>query len=76
MHSVKDHYDKLLGPVYSWMIGDFDQAYAANVALFEKLAVTPSTNDVAVDLGCGPGCQAVPLAERGFAVTAHRSWTR
>ena len=52
------------------MIGDFDQAYAANVALFEKLAVTPSTNDVAVDLGCGPGCQAVPLAERGFAVTA------
>ena len=70
MRSVKDHYDELLGPVYSWIIGDFDNAYANNVALFEKMSVSPKSNAAAVDLGCGPGCQAIPLAERGFSVTA------
>ena len=70
MRSVKEHYDQLLGPVYSWIAGDFEQAYEANVALFERLAASPSMNGVAVDLGCGPGCQAIALAERGFAVTA------
>jgi hypothetical protein len=24
--TVRDHYGKLLGPVYSWMIGDIDAA--------------------------------------------------
>ncbi len=70
MSSVKAHYDSLLAPVYSWILGDFDAAHRQNAGLFDDLAILPRGNGLAVDLGCGPGCQAVPLAERGFSVLA------
>ncbi|MDX1403345.1 MAG: class I SAM-dependent methyltransferase [Woeseiaceae bacterium] len=70
MKSVRKHYDEFLAPVYSWILGDFENAYRANVELFSSLELTPEIGDVAVDLGCGPGCQALPLAERGFRVVA------
>lgn len=70
MSSVKEHYDSLLAPVYSWILGDFDAAYRRNATLFERLDIRPNLGGIAVDLGSGPGCQSVPLAERGFSVLA------
>lgn len=70
MKSVRKHYDEFLAPVYSWILGDFENAYNANVELFASLELSPEQGDLAVDLGCGPGCQSVPLAERGFRVVA------
>ena len=60
----------MLGPVYSWILGDFEAAYEKNVALFERLGIAAASGDSAVDLGSGPGCQSIPLAERGFDVLA------
>lgn len=70
MDAVRKHYDQLLGPVYSWILGDFDRAYDENAQLFDQLNLQPSASGRAVDLGAGPGCQSLPLAARGFAVTA------
>jgi SAM-dependent methyltransferase len=68
--TVKQHYDELLGPVYSWILGDFETAYAANVDLFSELELAPAASSVAIDLGSGPGCQSIPLAELGYEVFA------
>lgn len=70
MKSVRNHYDEFLAPVYSWILGDFENAYHANTELFANLGLSAERGDVAVDLGCGPGCQSLPLAERGFRVVA------
>ena len=70
MKSVRNHYDEFLAPVYSWILGDFENAYQANVEFFESLGLSTEHVDLAVDLGCGPGCQSLPLAERGFRVVA------
>lgn len=70
MKSVREHYDEFLAPVYSWILGDFENAYRANVEFFASLELTPEHGDLAVDLGCGPGCQSIPLTERGFRVVA------
>ncbi len=67
---VKDHYDSFLGSVYSWILGDFDTAYRKYVDLFATLKLAPHGDEIAVDLGCGPGCQSVPLAELGYDVLA------
>ena len=68
MKSVKDHYDRFLGSVYSWILGDFDTAAARSAAFFESLGLGPAPGDLAVDLGAGPGCQSVPLARLGYDV--------
>lgn len=70
LKSVRNHYDEFLAPVYSWILGDFENAYQANVELFASLELSPEYGDLALDLGCGPGCQSLPLAERGFSVIA------
>lgn len=70
MTGTQAHYDELLGPVYSWMAGDFGAACARNEALFDRLGLAPSGRAPAVDLGCGHGVAAVPLAARGFDVVA------
>jgi SAM-dependent methyltransferase len=70
MDRVKEHYDDFLGPVYSWILGDFEAIYAKNVALFAELKFSAAPGDVAIDLGAGPGCQSIPLAELGFDVIA------
>jgi SAM-dependent methyltransferase len=70
LKSVRNHYDEFLAPVYSWILGDFENAYQANVEFFASLELSAERGDVAVDLGCGPGCQSLPLAERGFRVVA------
>jgi SAM-dependent methyltransferase len=70
VETVKDHYDKFLGQVYSWIVGDFETAYRKNVELFARLNLAAGKGDYAVDLGCGPGCQSLPLAELGYDVLA------
>lgn len=70
MKTVREHYDRFLGSVYSWILGDFDAARQRNAGLFDSLDIKPSGNALAVDLGCGPGCQSLPLADRGFDVLA------
>lgn len=70
MKTVRDHYNEFLGPVYSWIVGDFERASRKSAALFDRLDLMKGDGQLAVDLGAGPGNQAVPLAQRGFEVVA------
>ena len=70
MASVREHYDGHLGPVYGWMIGDFDVAKEAARTELGAVGISEGAGRVAVDLGAGPGAHAIALAEAGYAVTA------
>lgn len=70
MASAKEHYNEHLGPIYSWMAGDFAALKARSAALFDRLGLDPGAAPRAVDLGAGHGAQSVALAERGFKVAA------
>lgn len=67
------HYDRLLAPLYVWMLGDLAAARRAAAQELAQLGVevpAPAGRARALDLGAGPGVHAVPLAELGYAVTA------
>ncbi len=64
------HYETHLAPIYSWMLGDIEAAFARSAAELEELRLPPAAAAVAVDLGAGLGLHAVALANRGFNVTA------
>ncbi len=70
MATVEEHYDRLLADVYSWMYGGWDGALARYAEFFAARDISPRSSGKAVDLGAGCGFQAIPLARRGFAVTA------
>ncbi|EDM66220.1 hypothetical protein PE36_00990 [Moritella sp. PE36] len=70
MVTVEEHYESLLSDVYTWLMGGFDEAKSNNVEFFKSRNITPSSSDIAVDLGAGSGFQSIPLAELGFNVTA------
>ena len=70
MSDVRKHYDQLLGSVYAWIIGDLESACERSKRLFDRLGVAPRRSGLALDLGAGPGTQSIPLADRGFDVTA------
>lgn len=70
MSLTQDHYDRLLGPVYTWMAGGFEAAAARNRQQLVALGLTGWPRGLAVDLGCGSGFQSVPLAEAGYRVLA------
>jgi SAM-dependent methyltransferase len=70
MSTTANHYEKHLGPIYPWMVGDLDAAFARSRLELDQLGLTAATNGTAVDLGAGFGLHSVPLAERGYAVTA------
>jgi SAM-dependent methyltransferase len=70
MPTVAEHYDRLLADVYSWMYGGWDAALARYTEFFESRGIAPQGGKRAIDLGAGCGFQAIPLARRGFAVTA------
>jgi SAM-dependent methyltransferase len=72
--STAAHYEKHLGPVYTWMIGDLEAAFARGRTELDQLGLGASANRTAVDLGAGFGMHSVPLAERGYAVTAIDSY--
>lgn len=65
MHDVQGHYDRLLALHYSWTVGrPLAEKAAEQKALLEDLGVRPGV--LAVDLGCGPGYQALALSDLGF----------
>jgi len=70
MSKTKAHYDQHLGPVYEWMVGDFESAAQPSLDFFERAGVRPMSNGRAVDLGCGHGLQSIPLAVAGYEVLA------
>ncbi|MEU6584381.1 class I SAM-dependent methyltransferase [Nocardia sp. NPDC046763] len=74
MTVVDDHYDRLLAEHYTWMLGgDLERVADNQVELLRSLgmAAGPGDTATAVDLGCGPGPQALALARLGYtSVTA------
>lgn len=67
MDPVTRHYDNLLSAHYSWMIGmPLADKVAEQQALFVDLGVVAGCNEIAVDLGCGPGYQSLALAKMGY----------
>jgi len=69
MATSESHYKTHLGPVYSWMLGDLDGAFARAATEIEHLPL-PSARGVAVDLGAGLGLHSLALAKLGFDVVA------
>jgi 2-polyprenyl-3-methyl-5-hydroxy-6-metoxy-1,4-benzoquinol methylase len=74
MATTVDHYSNLLGPVYTWMVGDVDAALARGDRELEALSLPSRGGGTAVDLGAGFGMHAIPLARRGFSVLAIDSY--
>lgn len=68
--TVSDHYANHLGPIYSWMVGDFHTASASMSEYFDDIGISTNSTGCAVDLGCGHGVQTIPLAKRGLRVVA------
>jgi hypothetical protein len=52
------------------MLGDIDAAFACSAAEIDDLELPEANHGAAVDLGAGLGLHALPLARRGFRVTA------
>ena len=70
MASVKEHYDNLLAPCYTWMCGGSKLKLDLNRTFFRDHDIRPAHSAIAVDLGAGSGFQTIPLAEAGFRVIA------
>jgi SAM-dependent methyltransferase len=67
---VKDHYERLLGPVYTWMVGDIDTANERADLELTAAGIPAHAVGNAVDLGAGFGLHSLPLARRGYSVLA------
>lgn len=67
MSSVVEHYENLLAPVYTWMVGGADAAFGLGQS---DLAPILRPGQFAVDLGAGFGMHTVPLARAGWRVLA------
>jgi SAM-dependent methyltransferase len=67
MKTVQQHYDDLLAPIYVWMAGGLEAAFAAGAA---DVAPLLPGDGVAVDLGAGFGMHALALARGGYEVVA------
>lgn len=66
---ISQHYEGLLAPNYTWMFGvPFEVKVSEQMALLKHLLdVKPPCSGRAIDLGSGPGFQAIALADLGFA---------
>lgn len=71
MTTVQDHYEQHLAPVYSWLVGGFDEAVARGQRELAEVGL-PGRDGAgyALDLGAGFGMHAVPLARQGWRVLA------
>lgn len=75
MTTAEEHYERLLAEHYTWMLGDFDAAVAAQRALLERWGLgRPRAGaagaPTALDLGAGSGVQSMALAGLGYRVVA------
>jgi SAM-dependent methyltransferase len=69
MATAPEHYERLLGPIYAWSLGDPASVDAAAAQELDTLGVRPTApGSLAVDLGCGHGVYLRQLASRGFRV--------
>lgn len=66
----KQHYDSHLASFYTWMAGGTAAAMDRNRKFLEAHVGRATTSPLAVDLGCGPGFQSIPLAELGYRILA------
>jgi hypothetical protein len=66
------HYERLLAPIYAWMLGDRPSALRAAGDQLDRAGIEPraTPGQRALDLGAGLGLHAVTLAKRGYATTA------
>ncbi|HTU51171.1 MAG TPA: class I SAM-dependent methyltransferase [Acidobacteriaceae bacterium] len=69
MGEVQDHYNNLLAKHYTWMFGTpFDEKVSEQKEILEEaLQTNADCSGLAVDLGSGPGFQAIALSEMGFS---------
>lgn len=67
MTTVRDHYERLLAPIYVWMAGGLERALATGE---QDVADLVPGRGLAVDLGAGFGMHAIPLACGGYDVVA------
>ena len=66
MTDAAHHYETLLARHYTWMVGtEFGAKAGEQKALLEELGA--KGQGLAIDLGSGPGYQAVALAQLGFS---------
>lgn len=70
VQSVQKHYKSHLGAIYSWTMGDLDAAFLRSNDFLTSLDLPVANGQQAVDLGCGFGLHAIPLARRGYQVVA------
>ena len=70
MASVAEHYERILSPVYAWMVGGVEAALAAGASEIEALNLRLPAGARVIDLGAGFGMHAIPLARAGAKVTA------
>jgi SAM-dependent methyltransferase len=68
--SVTEHYSDLLAPIYLWIAGGPESAFQRGDEDVNPLCHADTAGRIAVDLGAGFGMHAIPLARRGYAVTA------
>ena len=67
MSDVQRHYDDLLAAHYSWMSGlTFADKVEEQRQLLERLGFPTASKGRALDLGSGPGYQAVALCDLGY----------
>jgi len=67
---AKEHYDRLLAGIYSWMSGDINEKAEEAKEYFTSAGVTYGESKTAVDLGAGYGIHTKALVELGYDVTA------
>jgi len=70
MTDARRHYEQHLAPIYAWMAGGRDAAFAAGADELAALGLPRAPGDLVVDLGAGFGKHALPLARRGARVLA------
>jgi SAM-dependent methyltransferase len=68
--SVAEHYSELLAPIYLWMAGGAETALRLGADDINAFCHSDPAGRIAVDLGAGFGMHAIPLARKGYAVTA------
>ncbi len=68
MSRVERHYSELLAKHYTWMFGtSFEAKVGEQKGILEDALSDGPGRGLAVDLGSGPGFQAIALAEMGYS---------